>query len=132
MNSWKDQLTAGVQGADHEEIYKSLNTKINTALQIIMKMGNVDGKNRIMREAQELFYNKQFFEKLDANPYLIHFTNGVIDFSAETYDKIFRNGKPEDFISLSTKHAYVKFNKKNAEHVKNKKEIDLFFNQLFN
>ena len=105
--------------------------RISTALQIVMKMGNVDGKNKIMREAQELFYNKHFFEKLDANPYLLHFTNGVVDFSVERIEDIFRDGKPEDYLSLSTRNKYIIFDKNNNDHIKYKKEIDEFFNQLF-
>lgn len=124
---WKDKMTEG--GSDEEVgIYQK---KMHIGLSITLKMGNVDGKNRIMREAQELFYNKHFFEKLDANPYLLHFTNGVIDFSADTRKNIFREGKPDDFISLTTKHRYEAFDKKNKEHIKYKAEIDEFFDQLF-
>jgi len=123
----KDKMTAAGDAVDD----KGLQGRISTALQIVMKMGNVDGKNKIMREAQELFYNKHFFEKLDANPYLLHFTNGVIDFSVERIEDIFRDGKPEDYLSLSTRNKYIIFDKSNKDHIKYKKEIDIFFNQLF-
>ena len=119
MTNAGDPADAGLQG------------RISTALQIVMKMGNVDGKNKIMREAQELFYNKHFFEKLDSNPYLLHFTNGVIDFSVERIEDIFRDGKPEDYLSLSTRNKYIIFDKSNKDNIKYKKEIDKFFNQLF-
>jgi len=110
---------------------KALQARILGAVAISMKMGNVDGKNRIMREAQELFYNKKFFEKLDSNPYLLHFTNGVIDFSVENHKEIFRDGKPDDYISLSTKHKYIPYNKQDEKQVVIKKEIDGFFGKLF-
>ena len=126
--TWKDLMVIESQNT---ELQGSLNKKIGIALQIIMKMGNVDGKNRIMREAQELFYNKNFFEKLDAHPYLLHFTNGVIDFEANSIKNIFRDGKPTDYISLSTRHEYIPYDHTNKEDKKNKKEIDTFFRHLF-
>ena len=128
MSQWKN-IIANDNTPDDTRI--SLQKKINIPIQITLKMGNVDGKNRIMREGQELFYNKHFFEQLDTNPYLLHFTNGVVDFEADDIKNIFRDGRPDDFISLSTRHKYVLFDSKKKEHIKNKKEIDEFFAQLF-
>ena len=94
---------------------------------IFLSLGQVHTKNNIMREAQELFYEKDFLEKLDANPYLLHFTNGIFDFK----EGRFRKGKPEDYISLSTKQPYITFNKKNKKHNIYQKEINNFFEKLF-
>ena len=105
----------------------ALITKINSLLTLAQKMGNVDGKNKIMREAQELFYDRNFMNKLDGNPYLLHFTNGIYDFQT----KEFRNGKSDDYISLSTGHDYIPFDNANEEHVRHKKEINLFFEHVF-
>ena len=52
-----------------------------------------------MKEAKELFYDKNFMNKLDNNPYLMCFNNCVIDFKNRTY----RKGQPDDYISKSTK-----------------------------
>jgi len=123
----KEKLTHTKDGAEQ----KRLHSKILVGLTICLKMGNVDGKNKIMREAQELFYNNSFFEKLDSNPYLLHFTNGIIDFGAKTSKKLFRDGKPDDYISLSTKHEYIQYDKSDKEQVEIKKQIDEFFGQLF-
>ena len=117
--------------SDGEDKSKSLQARIVTAVSISMKMGMVDGKNRIMREAQELFYNKNFFEKLDSNPYLLHFTNGIIDFSVNNPKQLFRDGKPDDYISLSTNHKYIPYNKNDAQQAVIKKEVDGFFGKLF-
>jgi P4 family phage/plasmid primase-like protien len=106
---------------------EALQNKISKLMSIIIKMGNVDGKNRIMREAQELFYDREFFEKLDDDPYLLHFNNGIFDFNMGEL----RNGRPEDYISLTTKQDYVKYDPKDKDHVKYKKEITDFFGQLF-
>lgn len=117
ISRWVDKLTT----LESETARDALQTKIATASTILRKMGMVDGKNKIMREAQELFYDEEFFGCLDTNPYLLHFNNGVIDFQAKTVDELFRNGRPEDYISLSTKQRYIKFDKNNPEHIKSKK-----------
>ncbi len=61
-------------------------------------------KNSIMKECQELFYFMKFHEKLNRDPFLLGFTNGVLD-ARQTILK-FRDGQPTDYISLSTKYAF--------------------------
>ena len=60
-------------------------------------------KKNIMTEAKELFYDSEFMQKLDTNPYLLCFNNGVIDLQK----KIFRKGYPDDYISKSTGIDYI-------------------------
>ena len=48
-----------------------------------------------MKEAMEVFYNGHFLEKLDANPWIVGFRNGVYDVKQH----IFRIGHPDDYIS---------------------------------
>ena len=64
-------------------------------------------KNNIMSDLADLFYdgknpNKDFVSKLDRNSYLIGFNNGVYDLS----NFIFRDGVPEDYVSISTGYDY--------------------------
>ena len=49
-----------------------------------------------------LFMNNDFLEKLDSKTNLLGFTNGVFDLDANE----FRPGKPDDYITLSTKYDY--------------------------
>ena len=79
-------------------------------------------KQNIMREACELFYDKDFMTKLDRNPYLMCFNNGVVDFN----QKIFRKGQPDDFISKCTNIDY-----KLSKPPTIIKEINDFMSQLF-
>jgi P4 family phage/plasmid primase-like protien len=48
-----------------------------------------------MNEAMEVFYNRKFKDRLDQNPYIIGFKNGVYDLKLN----IFRDGRPDDYVS---------------------------------
>ena len=82
-------------------------------------------KDNIMREAKEIFYDKDFIEKIDANPRLLCFNNGVIDFN----EQIFRKGKPDDYLSKSTNINYIKLD--TVKHKKTIDELNYFMRQLF-
>ena len=68
-------------------------------------------KNNIMKECQELFYNPQFLDKLDSNIYLMGFTNGVLDLRIME----FREGRPDDYISMTTGYDYKDFDREDPE-----------------
>lgn len=94
-------------------------------LNICQRLSNTNDKKNIMTEAKELFYDPLFLEKLDTNPYLLCFKNGVIDFK----EKIFRKGQPEDNISLSTGIDYIPLDP--VKHKQTMDEINDFMNKLF-
>jgi len=95
---------------------------------IALRLKKTTWKNNIMRESAELFRDKMFLEKLDANPYLLCFKNGVIDFEN---GGIFRKGRPSDYLSLCTNINYIPFDEDSSKHITVKKEIETFFRQLF-
>ena len=78
-----------------------------------------------MREARELFYNQEFLDKLDQNPYSICFNNYVVDFKNKTH----RRGQADDYISKCTNIEYIKLNKN--KHRDTIDDIELFMKQLF-
>lgn len=55
-------------------------------------------KEKIMKECVVMFQNGTFMSELDANPYLLGFENGIYDLA----NGVFRDGRPEDRVSLST------------------------------
>jgi len=76
--------------------------KIGRMLHIIgtvtEKFGKTNDKNNIMRECRELFYKRDFEERLNENVHLICFANGIFDSNTMT----FRDGTPEDMCSMTT------------------------------
>ena len=91
------------------------------------KIKTSNEKSNIMKEAKEIFFDKEFYNKLDTNPYLIGCSNGVVDIK----NKVFRKGTHDDYISLSTNITYKPLEEyiKTSNHVI--KEINEFFEQLF-
>lgn len=81
-----------VQDKAEEAMY---NARIKQIQKMICNLKSSPFKNNIMNEAMEVFYDRRFQQKLDQNPWLIGFKNGVYDLK----ENIFRPGRPEDFIS---------------------------------
>jgi P4 family phage/plasmid primase-like protien len=78
-----------------------------------------------MREAREIFFDREFVKKLDTRRDLLCFTNGVYDFSTDE----FRPGKPEDYISKCTQHEYRELDEERDKDTI--VEIEHYFHQLF-
>lgn len=83
---------------------------------------DINFKEKIMKEARYIFFDEDFIKRLDENHQLIGFKNGVYDLEL----KKFRKGLPDDHISLSTKHDYIKWSENNP-YAKN---IHDFFEQV--
>lgn len=108
------------------EKYRQLSIKYN---EIACKLKRTTFKQNIMKEAAEIFYEKdqRFMKLLDTNRYLLCFTNGVWDFE----NKVFRNGYPEDYISLCTNIPYYKIDENSEEDNRIIGEINDFMYKLF-
>ena len=76
---------------------------------IVKNLMNNPFKKTLMDECKSLFYDDMFDRKLDDNIQLIGFENGIYDLE----QNIFRDGRPDDYITLSTKTYYQKWNDKN-------------------
>lgn len=100
-------------------------TRLQKILGIVEKLSSVSYRNNIMTEAKHRFFDQSFLEKLDQNPYLLCFNNGVFDF----IEKRFRKGLPEDCISLCTGIDYVAVDE--TRDAKIIAEIKDFMHKLF-
>lgn len=118
-----DELRRYETGSEQFVHIKKLTEKI-TAINV--KLKTTTYKNNIMREVKTLFYDKKFYDNLNANPYLLCFKNGVMDFK----QKCFRDGQPDDNISKCTNLEYVQLDATGA-HKKDVAEITEFMGQLF-
>lgn len=90
---------------DADEDYKlNCTKKAASASGVALQLKNATYRSHIMTECKCLFTDEgKFDELLDTKGNLLGFTNGVMDF--DTFE--FRDGRPDDFISLSTEYDYI-------------------------
>ena len=98
---------------EEKEDYKK---KTYEVLEIVKKLKTTSFKENVMKECKELYNNKEFTEKLDTNPYLLGFTNGVYDLKKGEL----RDGRPDDYIEMSTNIEKIEFDE-NHEYYDNLK-----------
>lgn len=83
----------------HQKLVKK---KISTLEKLIKQCKTSAFKQSVMKECQEVFRNDNFVSKLNTNPYLVAFLNGIYDFKNDC----FRDGKPEDYLSKTVAIPY--------------------------
>jgi P4 family phage/plasmid primase-like protien len=81
-------------------------------------------KHAVQRECLDVFYLEHFEQLLDANPYLIAFSNGVYDLIADD----FRPGIPEDYMS---KHMSIPYDASLTENSPSVVAVRRFLEQIF-
>ena len=105
---------------EEKEEYKK---KGNEVLEITKKLKTTSFKENVMKESKELFSNKDFFKKLDSDPYLLGFANGVYDLKKGEL----RDGRPDDYIEMSTEIDKVEFDETNESWEDLKHFLDTVF-----
>ena len=111
---------------ENEEEYKNCKKKLNDISQISLKFKKTTDKNNIMVEAAEIFWDGEFIKNMDANRYLVCFTNCVVDIK----NKMVRPGYPSDYITKCTNIPYIN-SIKTAPLLALQEQIVTFMNQLF-
>jgi P4 family phage/plasmid primase-like protien len=112
---------------DDENRTEYLKRKIKILGEVKIKLKRTNDKNNIMREAAEIFYDGEFSKNMDTNKYLLCFNNGVVDFK----NKIFRDGYPEDYITMTTRINYIPYDNKQDEMKDISHQILDFMEKLF-
>ena len=98
------------QNSVDERDRKICTDNIENLTKISKKLKNTSFvKDKMYKECSGLFYEPGFEDRLDSNPYLIGFENGVFDLE----NNEFREGRPEDYVSLSTGINYIEYNEDN-------------------
>ena len=111
----------------NDERVEHLKKKQKAISELMIDLKKTNDKNNVMREAMEIFYDKDFVKNMDTNKYLLCFNNGVVDFKTKT----FRDGYPQDYITKSCGINYIEYNPENPEMVKTSKELTSFMEKLF-
>ena len=93
----------------HKNIFMTRAGKLHA---VSIKLRKVSYKNDVMKECQEQFFKEDFELNLDSKTHLIGFKNGVYDLK----NNIFREGRPEDNVSMCTNINYIDINE-NDEYV---------------
>lgn len=89
---------------------------------IINKLGDSGFKDGVLKACADKLYDPDFSKNLDENINLICFKNGVYDLEND----IFRDGCPDDYISLHTGYDYVEYDPEDAIS----KDINKFLEQI--
>lgn len=100
-----------------------ISTRIKQLLKMISNLKSASYKSNVMRECKDIFFDPKFKDKLDADPYIIGFKNGIYDLR----NNIFRVGRPEDFLSKHMPINYVQF----SEEDEKVQDVYTFLEQVF-
>jgi len=110
-----------------DENRDKMTKEMGTFVTQLTKLKNTCNKNNIMREACEIFFDKDFIKKTDTNEYLVCFNNGVFDFRSG----VFRDGNPLDYVTKTTGIDYVPFDKIQQKNPEKVQEVMDFMDKLF-
>lgn len=114
LNKRFNALLREAEASEKSDAEKALyKDKAKNALSIAKMLRNRTFKLCVLGESEDLFRDRQFEAKLDSNPYLLAFNNGIYDLKNE----IFRPGVPEDFVSLNTKIDHIPYKDTNITSV---------------
>lgn len=104
-----------------------LQAKLKQVNKMIGNLKSATYKNNVMREAMEVFYDAKFKERLDADPSVFAFMNGVYDFRIDNGKGGFRKGRPEDYVSKCAPISYIEYS--GEEEIV--QDIHTFLEQIF-
>jgi len=110
-----------------DEAYDRVKKKAGKYNNIAIMLKKTGYKNNVMRECCELFYDRDFLDKLDRNPLLLGCENGVVDFE----QGIFRPGLPDDYISTTTGQIYDAEYAHSPKAAQTRDKIKKFMEMLF-
>lgn len=118
---WKDFLDASSRSDEGSKAMFNVKLK---QVQVMKKAIKQNGfKNAVMSECTYEFFDGKFKDRLDMNPMIIGFKNGVYDLERN----IFRKGRPEDYISKNMPINYVEYSYDDDEV----KEVFNFLEKIF-
>lgn len=106
-------LTAQRIETDDDSNKDLIEARIKKCEKVIHMLKTHSFKVSVMKECSELFYDEHFINKLDTNPDIIAFSNGIYDLKTH----IFRPGQPDDYLSKSMHIEYKEFDKFDPRYI---------------
>jgi P4 family phage/plasmid primase-like protien len=116
------QLLGNAASLQSGEEKDTLLNKQQAAIKLCSKIRSSSFKKQILDELIKLFYNPNFINEMDESRNLICFLNGVYDLEND----LFREGRPEDNITLCTNINYIPY-VKNDQYIM---KVESFFNDI--
>ena len=101
---------------------KIFEVKREAALKTAEKLTTNKFKKEIIDELKYRYHDEEFYNKLDENRFLLCCNNGVYDFQ----NNLFRDGYPDDYLSLCTGVDYIEYSKNNEYVI----QIQKFFSEV--
>lgn len=123
VNSTKMRETKKMQDCQDELKVQMYAKRVKLLEKLAGKMTCGTYKDRLLKDAAYMFYDKYFLEKLDSNPYIIPFQNGIYDLR----NNIFREGKPEDYVSKTLPLNYNEYSETDTRV----EDVEDFFRKVF-
>lgn len=120
INSYSNNINENISNMD---LVANSMAKMKPLQEITYLLRDITNKNKYLSELKILFSDQEFESKLDTNIYYLGFENGVYDLQLKT----FRQGVPEDYITMTTGIDYIVFDD-NHEYIV---QIFDFMSQLF-
>lgn len=102
---------------------KSLEAMQKSLMRLRKSIKSAPFKNHVMTECMHAFYDDTFVDKLNTNPHLIGFQNGIYDLK----NMMFRDGCPDDYISMAMEIDYKEF----TEDDEMVKDVHSFLRKIF-
>ena len=118
MNILQKKHEKAIQDDDEQQQKRIEEDKIKI-MKLTKQLKITSFRDTLLKECSNKFHLKDCRELLDTNLDLLGFTNGVYDLE----NGIFREGRPSDFISLSTNLEYTEYTHNSPEILELKKII---------
>jgi phage/plasmid-associated DNA primase len=131
---------------DDIDIYsnKSYNENMKKMLKLQENLYNANFKDSVVKEAVQLFYDRDFYKKINQNPYLSGCANGILNLREPVFDEAgnaikykptLHPGTAQDYVTL--KAGVTADGKESIEYLPydsndpKQKEIQDFFKKIF-
>jgi len=120
---WQKNFSDMASQQDDETLQELWGKRATKCSNIFSKLGDASFKDKVIKESKELFHDQEFLDNLDSDKSIMGFENGVYDLKK----KEFRDGLPNDNLSMTTGYDFIDDFTESDDLVKN---VRGFINQV--